>query len=255
MYEQGGELPRWPFLNGYTGCMIGTHSIIIIVDSYLKNITSPKMDIAEVYEAMVAAATKPQRFAGRADLQGYLSRGWVAFDVSKTSCSETLEYAYDDYVLSLFASAIGRQQDAETFLARGRNYQNVWNPATTHMCARERGGKFNCPISYLYTFDERYVEGDGEHWRWFVPHDPVGLIGLFGSNQSFVTQLDQFLDFSRADPYNILPNPWYWAGNEPDIFAPWMFGYAGRADLTQKWTRWLVLNKFSTQVRPPPEKL
>jgi len=25
MYEQGGDLPRWPFANGYTSAMIGTH--------------------------------------------------------------------------------------------------------------------------------------------------------------------------------------------------------------------------------------
>lgn len=26
MREQGGELPKWPCANGYTGCMIGTHA-------------------------------------------------------------------------------------------------------------------------------------------------------------------------------------------------------------------------------------
>ena len=27
MYEQGGDIPRWPLAMGYTGCMIGTISI------------------------------------------------------------------------------------------------------------------------------------------------------------------------------------------------------------------------------------
>lgn len=26
MYEQGGDVPRWPLANGYTGCMFGNHA-------------------------------------------------------------------------------------------------------------------------------------------------------------------------------------------------------------------------------------
>jgi putative alpha-1,2-mannosidase len=40
MYQQGGSLPRWPFANGYTSAMIGTHGIVVIVDAYLKGIQS-----------------------------------------------------------------------------------------------------------------------------------------------------------------------------------------------------------------------
>jgi putative alpha-1,2-mannosidase len=38
MYQQGGSLPRWPFLNGYTSAMIGTHGIVVIADAYLKGL-------------------------------------------------------------------------------------------------------------------------------------------------------------------------------------------------------------------------
>jgi hypothetical protein len=31
---------------------------------------------------------------------------------------------------------------------------------------------------------------------------------------------------------NVLPNSWYWAGNEPDILTPWQFVYAGN---NQAW--------------------
>jgi len=84
-------------------------------------------------------------------------------------------------------------------------------------------------------FDSRYIEGDAEHWRWFVPHDAAGLISLFGSAQAMVVQLTEFFEYSKLDPYNILPNPYWWAGNEPDLFAPYFFDFAGRADLTQKY--------------------
>ncbi len=51
MYEQGGDLPRWPighgkkkkkklkfFFLGYTGCMTGQHTDVIITDGYLKGL-------------------------------------------------------------------------------------------------------------------------------------------------------------------------------------------------------------------------
>jgi hypothetical protein len=63
-----------------------------------------------------------------------------------------------------------------------------------------------------------------------------------------VDQLTEFFEFSKFDPLNVLPNPWYWAGNEvfilffqkltfkmkPDILSPYLFDFAGRPDLTQK---------------------
>ena len=38
MYEQGGLLPIWPLGSAETYCMIGNHSIPVIVDAYAKGI-------------------------------------------------------------------------------------------------------------------------------------------------------------------------------------------------------------------------
>lgn len=40
-----------------------------------------------------------------------------------------------------------------------------------------------------------------------------------------------------------LPNPYYWAGNEHDLFSVWMFAYANRSDLVQKYSRF-ILDRF-----------
>ena len=42
-----------------------------------------------------------------------------------------------------------------------------------------------------------------------------------------------------------MPDVGYWAGNEPDILAPWLFVFGGCAYHTQYWTRWLVDHKYS----------
>ena len=41
------------------------------------------------------------------------------------------------------------------------------------------------------------------------------------------------------------PGSYYWHGNEPDIHAAYLFNSAGRPDLTQKWVRWILDNKYS----------
>jgi len=72
------------------------------------------------------------------------------------------------------------------------------------------------------------------------------LVELFGSNATFNAQLDEF--FLRARDIlqsNLLPNPYYWSGNEPDIQAVYLFHYSGRSDLTQMHVRWLMENKYT----------
>jgi len=133
------------------------------------------------------------------------------------------------------------------FYKRSKNYKNVWNSQYKFFCPKTSDGIWNCPPTWIDTFDERYVEGDAWHWRWFVPGDVNGLIELFGSNESFVSELDYFMYNSRYDPFNLLPNPYYWAGNEPDILAPWMFNFANRPDLTQKYVRWVMDNKYTVK--------
>ncbi|HEY0982788.1 glycoside hydrolase domain-containing protein, partial [Schlesneria sp.] len=69
--------------------------------------------------------------------------------------------------------------------------------------------------------------------------------GLFPDPEAFVEQLDQF--FSRSPSgVGITPNAYYWHGNQPDLFAPYLFNSAGRPDLTQKWVRWILANKYGT---------
>ena len=40
------------------------------------------------------------------------------------------------------------------------------------------------------------------------------------------------------------PNSYYWQGNQPDLYAAFLFNSAGRPDLTQKWVRWVLEKKY-----------
>lgn len=248
VYQDGGDLPRWPIANVYSGCMIGTHANLILLD-VLRKVGPQSFDVDVAYEGMVAQATDSHRpHIGRAALDEYIKLGYVAKESSSESVSLTLAYAFDDWAIATMASLINRSSDVAIFLNRSKNYQNVWDDDRKLMCPHDRQGQFHCPLDpSLNTWvfkQDGYTEGNAEQWRWFVPHDVSGLIRLFGSNQTFAENLNKFLSLSKDHTSNILPNPYYWAGNEPDILAPYLFSHAGRADLTQEYVQWLMKNRY-----------
>lgn len=44
-----------------------------------------------------------------------------------------------------------------------------------------------------------------------------------------------------------LPNPYYWAGNEHDLFAVWLFSFANRSDLTYKYSRMIMKTQYGIE--------
>lgn len=57
-------------------------------------------------------------------------------------------------------------------------------------------------------------------------------------------ELNKFFKKSRYWPTKWLPNPYYWAGNEHDLFSVWLFSLAGRADLTEKYSRMILKTQY-----------
>eukprot|EP01079_Euglenida_sp_SAG-EU17-18_P012221 gene12221-2230_t len=195
-------------------------------------------------ECMVNASVLPHTKCGR-DVEDWLQLGYIPYEKSTHGACETLAYSYDDFSVGRFAEALGNHTVAGPFKARGQNYRHVWDPSVKQMCPKTTAGKWDCPPTFLDVFDKRYVEGDAMHYRWFVPHDVPGLISLFGSNATFCHELSTFMFRSRDDPSNLLPNPYYWPGNEPDIMSGFLFNFAGCAEYTQEYTRWFAEHKFT----------
>jgi len=223
--------------------MIGTHADIAISDAYWKGIRNFDLNLS--YQAVYQAATTQQAHDSRTDVADWIKYGFIPDDKDGIAVCDSLSYAFDDWAVGNIALAMGLQSDAEIFHNRSQNYRNVWNAEKQIFCPKNITGEWDCPDVWLNVFDSRYVEGDAWQWRWFVPHDPIGLISLFGSQQHFVDQLSEFFERSKFFQTNALPDPYYWAGNEPDIFAAYLFPFAGRPDLTQQYVRWVMDNKYT----------
>jgi predicted alpha-1,2-mannosidase len=256
MAEQGGVLPRWPSGTGYTGSMIGASADIVIAETYLKGIRD--FDVQTAYTAMRNAAlgiNQPEKgFRPRSGTPQYIKYGYCPADSMEQAVSKTLEYAYADDAIAKLATALGNKEDSALFSKRAQNYRNVWNPETQYFHPRNADGgfveKFDPLMLTYFDFDEEYtddyVEGSALQWRWAVFFDAPGLVSLFKDTTYFVNELNQF--FEKADPERGTWNPgsYYWHGNEPDIHAAYLFNFAGRPDLTQKWVRWVLDNKFGS---------
>jgi len=254
MLEQGGWLPRWPSGHGYSNSMLGTPADILIADTYLKGIRD--FDVEKAYAAMRRTALAPtppgSAFSGRQGVDRYQEYGYCPAGLVERSVSRTLEFAWADDAISRLAEALGHQEDAKLFRDHSHFYRNLWNTNTQYFQPRDVQGKFVEPFDpLLLTYMDRkgrltrdYVEGSALQWRWAAPFDAEGLISLFKSREYFVEELEIF--FAKSDPAMGAWNPgsYYWHGNQPDIPAAYLFNAAGRPDLTQKWSRWILDNKY-----------
>jgi predicted alpha-1,2-mannosidase len=252
MAKQGGYLPRWPSGNGYTNSMFGTPADIVVSEAYLKGIRG--FDVEAAYQAMLKTALGPprnSRFSGRAGIEDYLKYHYCPYDRMRQSVARTLEYGYADHAVARLAEALGHREDAAVFDGHAQYYRNLWNPETQHFQPRDSQGKFFADfrpqlLTYLDPsgrFTNAYVEGSALQWRWAVPFDAAGLVSLFKSRAYFVEELEQF--FAQSTPaVGAVPNAFYWHGNQPDLYAAFLFNAAQRPDLTQKWVRWILDKKY-----------
>jgi predicted alpha-1,2-mannosidase len=257
MCEQGGVLPRWPSGCGYTGSMLGSSADIVITESYLKGIRG--FDVETAYKAMKKAALgidiPKEGFKPRGGMTECLKYKYCPADLMDKAVSKTLEYAYADNSISKLAKALGNEEDADLFSNHSEFYRNIWNPETQFFQPRNSSGEFVKkfkPLLLVYLdpdneYTDAYAEGSALQWRWALFFNGESLISLFKSREYFVNELNDFFAKSDSTIGRWYPGPYYWHGNEPDIHASYLFNYAGRPDLTQKWVRWILDNKYKAE--------
>ncbi|MBI1321352.1 MAG: hypothetical protein GC168_20705 [Candidatus Hydrogenedens sp.] len=255
MVKQGGALPRWPSGAGYTNCMFGSPADLLVSEAYLKGLRD--FDAEAVYAAARAVALEgvPEgsRFGGRQGLDAYLQYGYCPADKVHESVACTIDYAWCDGSLALWAEALGKPEDAAVFAQHAQSYKQIWNPQTLFFQARNSDGSFRpelSPLTLTYTdfdhkYTEAYVEGSAMQWRWGSLFDADGLVGLWPSKDKFVSALTDYMDGTRSTIGWWHPGGNYWHGNEPFIHAPYLFNAADRPDLTQHYVRRILETKYS----------
>lgn len=251
-----GNLPRWPQGAGYASSMFGDSANIMITESYLKGYTD--FDVQTAYEFMKFSSENATKKAGREYVDEYNSYGYVPDDIdnSKKSVSRTLEYAWEDGAIAALAEALGYDEDAAKYTEKSMYYKNIFNPENKYFHPKNADGKFVTkffPDATSFYDDiiplgltRGFCEGSAKQWRWSATHDIEGMIELFGSDEYFVSELEAFMEDAAPTRAYLDPGAGFWVGNQHDIHTPYLFSDAGRSDLTQKWVRWTLAERFST---------
>ena len=251
--EESGRLPVWHLAGYETDCMVGVHSVPIIVDAALKGVkgVDPECALAEVKKF----ANQPVPDGG---LEYIDELGYLPADKVNWSVSRALEYCIDDDAVARLAADLGDSQTAEYYAARAKNYRHYFDPVTGYMRGKLSDGTFREPFDPSFSLHEEadYVEGNGWQYTWLVPHDPYGLIELFGGNEPFLKQLDALFladealnEGASADITGMIGQ--YAHGNEPSHHTLYLYAYAGQQYKTAEKVR-EVCREFYT---PEPDGL
>lgn len=252
-YDQGGALPMWELVGNYTGCMIGYHSVPVIVDAYLKGMRD--FDTGKAYKAMVEAATYSTEgilFPSKGVQEKLMPMskkynaefGFVPANLENQSVSKALEYAYNDWCIAQMAKELGESEDYSYFMERSKRYTHYYDYNTGFMRGKKDDGKWREPFnprSSEHRVDD-YTEGNAYQWSWFVPHDVDGLVELVGGKQQFISQLDTLFSTSSdlvgehvsSDITGLIGQ--YAHGNEPSHHISHMYNFVGQPWKTQELT-------------------
>jgi predicted alpha-1,2-mannosidase len=245
--EQGGWMPIFPIWNHYTAAMIGDHVMSVMADSYVKGVRN--FDVATGYTylrknafEMNADVKSYEAGKGRRALSSYLKFGFVPMEDSvwqafhkREQVSRTLEYAYDDFCLSVLAGALGYKQDADLLRKRALNYQFVIDPATGYARGRYANGSWVKDFNPFAKRASFITEGSPAQYTWFVPHDVAGLKRIMGGDNLFLSKLDTLFEQGH-----------YWHGNEPNHQIPYLYAFASQPWKTQKWVRKIISDEYDT---------
>lgn len=247
-YDEYGLLPVWSLWSSETNCMIGYHSIPVIVDAYFKGIRG--YNVEKAYEAMKTSAMQDE--FGVKELKQY---GYIPYDKYNKSVSTSLEYCYDDWCIAQIAKDLKRNDDYEYFMKRAATYKTYFDKEYKLMNGFSSKGKFRRPFDPFYSsYGEcDWVEGNSWQYSFFVPHDVEGLIALHGDKNTFAEALDKLFsvptDMSGHDvPIDITGLIGQYAhGNEPSHHVAYLYNYAGQPHKTQEKVHEIMTTLYTTQ--------
>ncbi|WP_346855584.1 GH92 family glycosyl hydrolase [uncultured Draconibacterium sp.] len=242
MYDAGGWLAKGPAGMEYIPVMVAEHEIPLIVGAYQMGIRD--FDVEKAFEAVKKMQTTPGQvvgggYAGNRDLESYLKHKYVPFD--KGRFSNSLEYSFDDWTVSQFALALGKNADYKHFFERGYYWQNIIDEETGFARMKDSDGKWLPDFdAYKSGANHHYVEGNAWQLTFFVPQDISALAEMIGKDR-FVERLDWGFEESYKTRFNGL-NDQYWnypvvQGNQQSMHFAFLFNWVGKPWLTQKWSR------------------
>jgi predicted alpha-1,2-mannosidase len=229
-YKEGGRLPVWELSGCETDCMIGYHSVPVIVDAYMKGLN--QFDTKLALEAMKKSANW-----NHLGLPALIDHGFLEQDDEHESVSKTLEYAYDDWCIAQFSKKLGDENAYAVYIKRAQAYKNMLDIKTGFMRPRKNG-------NWVFPFDARevnnnFTEANSWQYSFYMPQDVDGYMQMIGGKEKLEQKLDalftepqQTTGRDQADITGLIGQ--YAHGNEPSHHIAYLYNFAGKAYKTQE---------------------
>ncbi len=179
-----------------------------------------------------------------------ISNGWVF----NFGASHTLEYSFSSYAVAQMARSLGKKDDYKKLIQQAGYYKNIFDPETKYIRPKTEEGKFIKNFDPMKAWDG-FQEGNAFQYTWYVPHDPIALIGLIGKDL-FNKRLETMFDDAQRSMFGggseeihsfSGVEKLYNHGNQPCLHDAWLFNYSGKPWLTQKWTRTICDEFYGTE--------
>ena len=253
-WKENGWLPE-ACSPGIFPCMIGNNSASIVADACLADVPGP-YDKRELFRAMVHGAENSHLIhsIGRGGAQEYIDYGYLPFDNARKvgdSGARTLEYAYADWCIWKFGTALGLPaSETDRFRTRASNWKNLWDKESGWMRGRAKDGSFRREFD-IYRWGGDFTEGSTIHYSWSVFHDIAGLIETMGGPKAFNERLEWVMTSApKFDGRNywggvihemremqLVPFGQYAHGNQPIQHMLYLWNWSGEPWRSQYWTR------------------
>ena len=252
-FEKNGHLPVWTLWGKDNQCMVGVHSVPMIVDAYLKGFKG--VDWERAFDCVCKTLRENRgRWIARYELLD--KYGYYPCDFIKNeSVSWLLENCYDDACAYRMAKKLGgRKEDEKFFLERSRTWTKCFDPKTGFIRARDSKGRWREPFDPYRIHGEghhHYTEGNAFHWNWHLMQDPDLLVKLLGGKDAAFKRL---YGLFNEDPSKLSDAPpdvtgligQYCHGNEPSHHNIYFFSLLGRRDLAAQYIREVMDTQYQT---------
>ncbi|MEZ4798132.1 MAG: GH92 family glycosyl hydrolase [Flavobacteriaceae bacterium] len=243
-------LPIWSHYANENWCMIGYHATSVIADAMAKNVGDFNHERA--LQASVNTANV-RYFDG---LGEYIDYNYVPDDLSHSSVSKTLEYAYNDWCIAQMAKQVGDTLTEDEFMKRSEYYHNVYDPKIGYMRPKLSDGTFRKNFDPMDTHGQGFIEGNAWNYGLYVPQNIDKMVSMMGGKERFSQHLDSLFTMDIEEKYiekheditrdGIIGN--YVHGNEPGHHIPYLYNWTGHPEKTQARVRMIMDTMYGPTV-------
>jgi len=237
--ESRGWLPDAWVAGDFAMAQGGCNAEIVLAEGVAKGILPPS-EAAKAWKVCYQNATQPSdhpEWYGR-NAQ-YLKNGFIDSRVVNGT-SKSLEYAYNDHIMSQFAYRMGKVTEGNMFRDRSTKVFNLWFPERRFFWSRDS------TQTWMPNFTPEYMRKDhwngpyfyeGNPWTYALsaPHLTDTLIKSMGGKPAWESRLDS--TFS-GNHFSI--------GNEPGFMLPYAYLFSGNRAKAVETVHGILKKEFVT---------